>query len=145
MLRKKFNFNNLFSEFDSLFEDFGSFSSPYLIRGKKNVESGNDENGSWTKESFVSEDGSFQVTTIYKTSSETNKSSSETLDLKKQLESAVEKQDYESAAELRDKIKAIESNKEKIKGLESKLNDSVKNQDFESAIKYRDEIKKLKS
>jgi len=127
MLRKKFNFNNLFSEFDSLFEDFGSFSSPYLIRGKKNVESGNDENGSWAKESFVSEDGSFQVTTIYKTSSETNKSSSETLDLKKQLESAVEKQDYESAAELRDKIKAIESNKEKIKGLESKLNDSVKN------------------
>jgi protein-arginine kinase activator protein McsA len=145
MLRKKINFNNLFSEFDSLFEDFGSFSSPYLIRGKKNVESGNDENGSWTKESFVSEDGSFQVTTIYKTSSETNKSSSETLDLKKQLESAVEKQDYESAAELRDKIKSIESNKEKIKGLESKLNDSVKNQDFESAIKYRDEIKKLKS
>jgi protein-arginine kinase activator protein McsA len=145
MLRKKINFNNLFSEFDSLFEDFGSFSSPYLIRGKKNVESGNDENGSWTKESFVSEDGSFQVTTIYKTSSETNKSPSETLDLKKQLESAVEKQDYESAAELRDKIKSIESNKEKIKGLESKLNDSVKNQDFESAIKYRDEIKKLKS
>jgi protein-arginine kinase activator protein McsA len=144
MLRKKINFNNLFSEFDSLFEDFGSFSSPYLIRGKKNVESGNDENGSWTKESFVSEDGSFQVTTIYKTSSETNKPSSETLDLKKQLESAVEKQDYESAAKLRDKIKSIESNKEKIKDLESKLNDSVKNQDFESAIKYRDEIKKLK-
>jgi protein-arginine kinase activator protein McsA len=145
MLRKKINFNNLFSEFDSLFEDFGSFSSPYLIRGKKNVESGNDENGSWTKESFVSEDGSYQVTTIYKTSSETNKPSSETLDLKKQLESAVEKQDYESAAKLRDKIKSIESNKEKIKELESKLNDSVKNQDFESAIKYRDEIKKLKS
>ena len=145
MLRKKINFNNLFSEFDSLFEDFGSFSSPYLIRGKKNVESGNDENGSWTKESFVSEDGSYQVTTIYKTSSETNKPSSETLDLKKQLESAVEKQDYESAAKLRDKIKSIESNKEKIKELESKLNDSVKNQDFESAIKHRDEIKKLKS
>ena len=144
MLRKKINFNNLFSEFDSLFEDFGSFSSPYLIRGKKNVESGNDENGSWTKESFVSEDGSFQVTTIYKTSSETNKPSSETLDLKKQLESAVEKQDYESAAKLRDKIKSIESNKEKIKELESKLNDSVKNQDFESSIKYRDEIKKLR-
>lgn len=145
MLRKKINFNNLLSEFDSLFEDFGSFSSPYLIKGKKNVESGNDENGSWTKESFVSEDGSYQVTTIYKTSSETNKPSSETLDLKKQLESAVEKQDYESAAKLRDKIKSIESNKEKIKELESKLNDSVKNQDFESAIKYRDEIKKLKS
>ena len=145
MLRKKINFNNLFSEFDSLFEDFNSFTSPYMIRGKRNVESGDDENGSWTKESFVSEDGSFQVTTIYKTSSETNKPSSETLDLKKQLESAVEKQDYESAAKLRDKIKSIESNKEKIKELETKLNNSVTNQDFESAIKYRDEIKKLKS
>jgi len=144
MLRKKINFNNLFSEFDSLFEDFGSFSSPYMIRGKRNVESGDDENGSWTKESFVSEDGSFQVTTIYKTS-DNNKPSGETWDLKKQLESAVEKQDYESAAKLRDKIKSIESNKEKIKELETKLNNSVTNQDFESAIKYRDEIKKLKS
>jgi protein-arginine kinase activator protein McsA len=108
------------------------------------VESGDDENGSWTKESFVSEDGSFQVTTIYKTS-DNNKPSGETWDLKKQLESAVEKQDYESAAKLRDKIKSIESNKEKIKELETKLNNSVTNQDFESAIKYRDEIKKLKS
>lgn len=144
MLRKKINFNNLFSEFDSLFEDFGSFTSPYMIRGKRNVESGDDENGSWTKESFVSEDGSFQVTTIYKTS-DNNKPSGETWDLKKQLESAVEKQDYETAAKLRDKIKSIESNKEKIKELETKLNNSVTNQDFESAIKYRDEIKKLKS
>jgi len=144
MLRKKINFNNLFSEFDSLFEDFNSFTSPYMIRGKRNVESGDDENGSWTKESFVSEDGSFQVTTIYKTS-DNNKPSGETWDLKKQLESAVEKQDYESAAKLRDKIKSIESNKEKIKELETKLNNSVTNQDFESAIKYRDEIKKLKS
>jgi protein-arginine kinase activator protein McsA len=85
------------------------------------------------------------VTTIYKTSDDNSKPSGERWDLKKQLESAVEKQDYETAAKLRDKIKSIESNKEKIKELETKLNNSVTKQDFESAIKYRDEIKKLKS
>ena len=45
MLRRRFNFNDLFSDFDSLFGDFNSFSSPRIVRGKKNVESGDDENG----------------------------------------------------------------------------------------------------
>lgn len=146
MFRKKITFNDLFSEFDSLFNDFNTLSSPYLLKGKKNVESGTDEDGSWTKESFISEDGSYQITTVYKTTNKSSvKPSSEVLDLKKQLDSAVEKQDYETAAKLRDKIKLVEQNKEKIQDLESKLQETIKKQDFESAIKYRDEIKKLKS
>ena len=146
MFRKKIGFNNLFSEFDSLFDEFSSFNSPLLVKGKKNVESGDDEDGSWTKESFISDDGSYQITTIYRNSNKNSeKPTGELFELKKKLDSAVEKQDYETAAKLRDKIKLVEGNKEKIQDLEVKLQETIKKQDFESAIKYRDEIKKLKS
>lgn len=143
MLRKRFNFNDLFSDFDSLFSDF---NSPLMVRGKKNVESGDDDNGTWMKETFTSDDGSYQVTSIYRyNSGNTNKESTEISKLKTQLESAVEKQDYETAAKLRDQIKSIESNKEKIDEIQSQLDEAVSKQDFESAIKLRDELKKIKS
>jgi excinuclease UvrABC helicase subunit UvrB len=146
MLRRRFNFNDLFSDFDSLFSDFNSFNSPLMVRGKKNVESGDDENGTWTKETFTSDDGSYQITSIYRYNGNiTKKDSTEVSELKQQLESAVEKQDYETAAKLRDQIKSIESNKEKIDELQSQLDDAVSNQDFESAIKLRDKLKKIKS
>lgn len=147
MLRRNFNFNDLFSDFDSLFGDFNSFSSPRMVRGKKNVESGDDENGTWTKETFTSDDGTYQVTSIYRYNSGPNKTdkSEESYDLKRQLDDAVEKQDYETAAKLRDQIKSIELNKEKIQDLQSQLNDAVSKQDFEKAIKLRDKLKKIKS
>ena len=146
MLRKRFNFNDLFSDFDKLFGDFNSFNSPLMVRGKKNVESGDDENGTWTKETFTSDDGSYQITSIYRYNGNiTKKDSTEVSELKQQLESAVEKQDYETAAKLRDQIKSIESNKEKIDELQSQLDEAVSNQDFESAIKLRDKLKKIKS
>lgn len=143
MLRKRFNFNDLFSDFDSLFSDF---NSPLMVRGKKNVESGDDDNGTWMKETFTSDDGSYQVTSLYRyNSGKTNKESTEISKLKTKLETAVEKQDYETAAKLRDEIKSIESNKEKIDEIQSQLDEAVSKQDFESAIKLRDELKKIKS
>lgn len=143
MLRRRFNFNDLFSDFDSLFSDF---NTPLMVRGKKNVESGDDENGTWTKETFTSDDGSYQITSIYRyNGNTTKKDSTEVSGLKHELENAIEKQDYETAAKLRDQIKSIESNKEKIDELQSQLDKSVSNQDFENAIKLRDKIKKLKS
>ena len=146
MLRRRFNFNDLFSDFDSLFGDFNSLNSPLMVRGKKNVESGDDENGTWTKETFTSDDGSYQVTSIYRyNGNNTKKDSSEVSELKHQLETAVESQDYETAAKIRDQIKSIESNKEKIDELQSQLDEAVSKQDFESAIKLRDKLKKMKS
>ena len=65
--------------------------------------------------------------------------------LERELKNAVEKQDYETAAKLRDQIKNIESNKEKIDEIQSKLDEAVNKQDFESAIKLRDKLNKLKS
>lgn len=143
MIRKRFNINDLFSEFNSLFNDYDSYySTPLFVKGKKNVESGDDENGKWSKETFISDDGSYQITSIYRYSGEKPK---ETNDLQHQLDIAVEKQDYETAAKLRDQIKNIESNKEKIDKLETQLNEAVEKQDFENAIKLRDKLKKLKS
>ena len=146
MLRRRFNFNDLFSEFDSLFDGFGSYNNPMVVRGKKDVDSGEDENGTWTKETFTSEDGTYQVTSIYRYSDPTiKKDSSEVSVLKDKMNKAVESQDYETAAQLRDKINSIESNKEKIQELQSQLDDAVSKQDFEKAIKLRDKIKKYKS
>lgn len=148
MLRRRFNFNDLFSEFDSLFDGFNSYgSNPLMVRGKKNVESGDDEDGTWTKETFTSDDGTYQITSIYRYNGEgtTKQKSNEISVLERELKNAVEKQDYETAAKLRDQIKTIESNKEKIDEIQSKLDEAVNKQDFESAIKLRDKLNKLKS
>jgi excinuclease UvrABC helicase subunit UvrB len=148
MLRRRFNFNDLFSEFDSLFDGFNSYgSNPLMVRGKKNVESGDDEDGTWTKETFTSDDGTYQITSIYRYNREgtPKQKSNEISVLERELKNAVEKQDYETAAKLRDQIKTIESNKEKIDEIQSKLDEAVNKQDFESAIKLRDKLNKLKS
>jgi excinuclease UvrABC helicase subunit UvrB len=148
MLRRRFNFNDLFSEFDSLFDGFNSYSSnPLMVRGKKNVESGDDEEGTWTKETFTSDDGTYQITSIYRYNVEgtPKQKSNEISVLERELKNAVEKQDYETAAKLRDQIKTIESNKEKIDEIQLKLDEAVNKQDFESAIKLRDKLNKLKS
>jgi excinuclease UvrABC helicase subunit UvrB len=148
MLRRRFNFNDLFSEFDSLFDGFNSYgSNPLMVRGKKNVESGDDEDGAWTKETFTSDDGTYQITSIYRYNGKgtPKQKSNEISVLERDLKNAVEKQDYETAAKLRDQIKNIESNKEKIDEIQSKLDEAVNKQDFESAIKLRDKLNKLKS
>ena len=84
--------------------------------------------------------------TLYQYTDEpTTVETDETFTLKTQLSDAVEIQDYETAAKIRDQIKKIESNKEKIEEIKTKLDESIKSQDFESSIKYRDKLKKLNS
>ena len=93
-------------------------------------------------------DGSYSVTNIFRNSGPVlNKSQKTELDeisyLKSQLETSIEEQNFEKAAELRDKIKSLETDKEKILELQSELKKAVDHQDFERAIELRDEIKKL--
>lgn len=146
----KRRFNSLFGEFDSLFNEMNSMfnDSPLYVKGKSNVENGKDENGQWTKESFISDDGSYSITTIVRTNADgvKPKSTNTKLDqLKKELNVAVEEQEFETAAKLRDQIKSLEVNKEKIDELKTKLDNAVSKQDFEKAIKLRDQIKELES
>jgi protein-arginine kinase activator protein McsA len=57
---------------------------------------------------------------------------------------AVEEQNFEEAVELRDKIKNLEKNKEKISVLKKELDECIKTQNFERAIELRDELNSLK-
>lgn len=150
MFRKRKNPFDFMSQIDSMFENLDSMisSSPFnsnLIMGKVNTESGSDESGNWTKQSFVSEDGSMSITTVIKTNFEPLKTESGSkLDtLRRKLDSAVEKQDFEGAVKLRDEIKKLEKNKTKIDSLKSELEKAISEQNYEKAIELRDKLKDL--
>jgi len=109
-------------------------------------------NNDWTKESFESPDGMYQIKTFtkvidlsefYNQSVDDKKMSKEEY-LTYKLQQAVENEDFEEAIKLRDQISNLKSNQEEIEKLELDLKEAIKSQDFEKAIKLRDELKKLK-
>lgn len=139
---------NLFNGFDALFNDmnslFGGFN-PINFNGNTNIEEGTDEHGNWVKQTFMSEDGSIMMTSVYRTDGEPTPSKTTKLNLlKKKLSIAIENEEFEEAIKLRDEIKKYEENSEKIAELEKELAEKIKEQNFEAAIKLRDELKKLK-
>jgi excinuclease UvrABC helicase subunit UvrB len=136
LFRNLNNLNRLFKELDS----FDMFFDPNFVNGKEKMESGSDENGEWTKKTFKSSDGLYQMSYFTKNYNKPN----ELETLKKQLDSAVLNQDFELAVELRDKIKVIENNKLELDKLNKELSECVKKQDYEDAIIIRDKIKELK-
>ena len=148
-----FNFGRNRKSMDDLMNELNSmFNEPMFITGKTNVEKGSDENGEWSKETFTSSDGTYKITSVVRVMGgdgspiKNKKSQNGELEiLKSRLEKAVEEQDFEKAVELRDRIKSLENNQDKITELETELKESIEKQDFERAIKIRDEIKNLKS
>ena len=64
--------------------------------------------------------------------------------LKKQLETAVNKEDFQLAIYLRDKIKNFERDQEEIKKIEDELKACIESQDFEQAIGLRDQLRKMR-
>ncbi len=118
-------------EFDKMFDNMFSFKSDFF----------NDNN--WTKRTYKSPDGKYSFTYMSK-GFNSNQKSDELNILKNDLEKAVAEQEFEKAVELRDKIKTLEKNKEKISQLEKKLSECVEKQDYEKAIEYRDKINALK-
>lgn len=138
-----------FTDFESLFNGYDYLSfHPINIVGETKTEKGQDSNGEWVKQTFTSKDGSYVVTSFVRTSNLASKNSKEPTsskidDLKVELQSCVEKQDFEKAAKLRDKIKEIENNKQKLDSFKKELADAVNSQNFEKAIILRDKIKEL--
>ena len=100
-------------------------------------------NRGWDKKTFRSPDGSISYTYMTRGFGSGPKNDEIEL-LKHKLEVAIEKQEFEEAVKLRDEIKSLEDNKEKISALQAKLDECIKKQDFEKAIEYRDKIKALK-
>ena len=123
-----FNWN----EFDKIFNEMFSLKSGINLN-----------DGNFEKKTYKSEDGSITFTYITNTKGDLNKSDELYL-LKQKLDIAVEDQNFEEAVELRDKIKNLEKNKEKISGLKKELDECIKTQNFERAIELRDELNSLK-
>ena len=126
MFGNKKNFNDILRMFDDM---SSQFDYPQL--------------GQWKSETRVSEDGTIKVTSFYRSSEpKTSKGSN---DLKRQLELAIENEDFEKAVEIRDQIKKMETNQKTITKLEEELKQTINDHSFERSIEIRDELKKLKS
>jgi hypothetical protein len=119
------NFNDILRMFDDMSSQFDS------------------QLGQWKSETRVSDDGTIKITSFYR-GTEPRKSKDE-YGLKRQLELAIENEDFEKAVEIRDQIKKLESNKETISKLEEELKQTINDHNFERSIEIRDELKKLKS
>jgi len=145
MFRRRKNLNDIFGNFDAMFNQFDSMFNGYELN--KNVESGSDEMGEWSKETYKSPDGSFFVTSYVRTGGSpinSNKSSGVNA-LKAKLQIAIDEENFEEAVKIRDEIKLYESNQDTIKKLELELKKSIEEQNFERSIELREELKKLKS
>jgi len=147
MFGKRKNFNDFMRDFDSMFDSMDSLFSyqPKMIFGNTKTETGQDENGAWTKQTFTSEDGSTTITNFIRTGNNKNQTKTKSQSLQELLNKAVDEQNYEEAVKLRDQIKKLEKNSEKIESLKSELNKSIKEQNYEKAIEIRDELKKLEN
>lgn len=140
--RNRKSLKDLMNEMDEM---FGTFYEPTFIKGETKTEEGTDESGNWTKHTFTSSDGTYKVTSVVRTNSSTKTSDKQPTKierLKSELKTAVEKEDFQLAITLRDKIKELEKNEENILDLQNKLKKYIENQEFEEAIKVRDELKK---
>lgn len=107
-------------EFDSLFNNI--FDSNYDTEdlstrtdGKLDITKGEDENGKWEKQLWVSDDGLVKISTFSRTSDSfeehsLNQKSIKEADLRKQLKSAVESEDFRSAAKIKEEIDSLNNN-----------------------------------
>ena len=124
-------------------DDWSSFTSMDINELK-----GTDKLGDFETETFESPDGSMKYTIrTYKIggSPKPNKEERGSLEsLKKQLDYAVETEDYRLAIYLRDKIKNFENDQSEIKKIEDELKACVEAQEFEKAIELRNQLRKLK-
>ena len=144
MFRRRRNLNDIFGDFDSMFSQFESMFGG--MPNNSESESGTDELGDWTKETYTSPDGKIFITNFVRNGSSHNSNKSSGVDsLKKRLQLAIEEENFEEAVKLRDQIKNYESNQDSINKLELELKKSIEEQNFEKSIEIRDQIKKLKS
>ena len=148
------SFDDLFNELNNMFGSRNPFGGSFQFKGQNKTESGKDEIGDWTKETFESEDGNIMITSFIRSSNNNSdltnmfkpskRKYSGVEGLKKELQWAIDNEDYELAIAIRDKIKKSENNQETIDKLEKELKEVIENHNFERAIEIREELKKLR-
>lgn len=142
MFRRRKNFDDIFGNFDAIFNEFDSIFGGTPKDSK--TESGTDELGDWTKETYLSPGGHILITNFVRTGNNPNKGSSVNV-LKSKLQKAIDEENFEDAVKIRDEIKNYEKNQDSIHKLEMELKKSIEEHNFEKSIEIRDELKKLKS
>lgn len=155
-MRNRRNFFNI-EDIDEIFRQF--FSQEPLM-GDKTQNSGKDETGEWNEETYKSADGKIVIHSFVRTSGgiddrnpqwlmdevlRKRRDKSPTVEsLRKELQKAVENEDYELAIHIRDKISKLQENQSEISKLEEELKECIKNENFERAIEIKKELTKLK-
>ena len=155
-MRNKRNFFNI-DDIDEIFRQLFS-QDPFM--GDKTQNSGKDETGEWNEETYKSADGKIVIHSFVRTSEgilenrgqwvmdevlRKRKDKSPTVEsLRKELQRAVENEDYELAIAIRDKISKLQENQSEISKLEEELKECIKNENFERAIEIKKELTKLK-
>ena len=134
---------------DELNEMMGDYNPNFRSSTEHKVETGNTDGQDWERETWSSPDGSFTYIVTTSSISPLNyrknpKKETTVESLKKELDKAVENEDFQLAIYLRDKIKSLETNQDEIKALEDELKSCIEKQDFEKAIEIRDQLRKLK-
>ena len=124
MFGNRRNYDDIFRAFEEMFSQFDSVD------------------GEWKTQTKLSDDGTYRITSYYYGINKDKKVT--TKSLQKQLDDAIENEDFELAVKLRDQLKKIESNKKEIEELELDLKKSIQEQNFEKSIEIRDLLKKLK-
>jgi protein-arginine kinase activator protein McsA len=131
-MRDLFNFDNLFKLFD---DEFNRKNSPF-----KKIDSILGENYKKTTREIEIPGGTCVVISY----SLKPTSNDEINDLKSKLNVAIENQEFEIAAEIRDQLKELEKTKTKVDDLNLEMETAIKNQVFERAAEIRDQLKQLK-
>jgi protein-arginine kinase activator protein McsA len=155
-MRNRRNFFNI-DDIDEIFRQMFS-QDPFM--GDKTQNSGKDDTGEWNQETYKSSDGKIIIHSFVRTSDgilenkghwiideilrKRKNSGTNVEGLRKELQLAIENEDYEMAIHIRDKISKLQENQSEISKLEEELKECITNENFERAIEIKKELTKLK-
>ncbi len=126
------NIKNFFDEFEGFFNEFDHYFKfkPIKIVGETKGKKTGDDSEDLDKGNFA--DGSLRLFIDSMIAFFT---------LQKQLEECIQAQNFEGAADFRDRIKSLKESQKQIKELQRSMDQALEKQDYEKAAQLRDEIR----
>lgn len=139
-----FEFDNFEDFLRNFFERFGDESGGNMPPGKTTKEEFINDGEKFIKETFVSDDGFIMSTKIYPAEYDDDITNvgNPIEKLTAEMDVLVQEEKFEEAIVIRDKIKCLTENSDKIFDLKNRLAIAIESQDFETAIEIREELKK---
>lgn len=139
-----FDFDDFLRNF---FENFGDENGGNMPPGKTTKEEFIKDGEKFIKETFVSDDGFIMSTKIYPAEYEDDITNVKNPieKLTSEMDALVLEEKFEEAIVIRDKIKSLTENSDKIFDLKNRLAIAIQSEDFESAIEIREQLKKYQA